>query len=90
MDSNSFIGRLSMQSGLPAEEIAKRLDTLTSIIKNYCQELDAVAVPGFGTFTPLKKDECIETTATGKKTLLPPSITVSFKSSVVLRKSLGK
>lgn len=90
MDSNSFIGRLSMQTGLPAEEISEKLGAMAEILKSYCRDMDAVAVPGFGTFTPIKHDESIQTDSEGKRFLTPPSISVTFKSSVVLRKSLGK
>lgn len=90
MDSNSFVSRLSMQSGLPAEVISGKLECMAKVLKAYCTNLDAVAVPGFGTFTPVKNDERIVSTGAGKRMLLPPSIEVTFKSSVVLRKSLGK
>lgn len=90
MDTKELISRLSMESGQTAEEISLKVDTLSSILRNFCKELDAVAVPGFGTFQPVKEDEIVVTGSDGSRTLLPPAIEVKFKSSVILRKALGK
>lgn len=90
MDTKELISRLSMESGQTAEEIYLKVDTLSSILRNFCKELDAVAVPGFGTFQPVKEDEIVVTGSDGSRTLLPPAIEVKFKSSVILRKALGK
>lgn len=89
MDSKTLISRLSMESGKSAEEIASAIAAVTATLGAHGATLDAVAIPGFGTFTSTKSDERIITTPDGKRTLLPPAITVDFKSSVLLRKSLS-
>lgn len=90
MEYKELVSRLSMNSGLPAENISGKIEAVAKVLRNFCKEFDAVAVPGFGTFQPVKEDEIIVTGEDGTKTLLPPAIEVSFKSSVILRKALGK
>lgn len=89
MDSKKLISRLSMESGKSAEEITSAIAAVTATLGAYGATLDAVAIPGFGTFTSTKTDEHIVSTPDGKRALLPPAITVDFKSSVLLRKSLS-
>ncbi|MDE6460407.1 MAG: hypothetical protein K2K52_06195, partial [Paramuribaculum sp.] len=69
---------------------SNNIETVASILKNFCNEMDAVAVPGFGTFQPVKENEMVIAGEDGSSTLLPPAIEVKFKSSVILRKALGK
>lgn len=62
---------------------------LSEAICDYCSGLDQVAIPGFGNFTPVKTDECIDVDrSTGRRVILPPEISVVFKTSVVLRKRI--
>lgn len=78
-------GKLSMSQ----EEAERLLNKIPEVMKNYAAELDSVAVPGFGTFASVKKDEqIVDNVETGEKMMLPPVINVNFKSSVVLRKRL--
>lgn len=52
-------------------------------------DLDSVAIPSFGTFTPVKRDEEITTDlSTGRRMLLPPQITLEFTPAAMLRKHL--
>lgn len=52
--------------------------------------MDSIAIPGFGTFEPVKEDERIQNDlSTGKRLLLPPEITVQFKSSALLRRKIS-
>lgn len=90
MDSKTFISRLSIESGMSPDKAAETLEALTGAITDFCKEIDAVAIPGFGTFQPVKKDEQVIADESGRRTLLPPSVSVEFKSSIILRKSLGK
>lgn len=80
---------LSEKLSMSPEEVQKLLDMIPEVMKNYALELDSVAVPGFGTFAPEKKEEqIVDNNETGEKMMLPPVINVNFKSSVVLRKRL--
>ena len=90
MDNKELISRLSMTSGQSTEVVSNKIETVARILKNFCKEMDAVAVPGFGTFQPVKENEMVIAGEDGGSTLLPPAIEVKFKSSVILRKALGK
>lgn len=90
MEYKEFLQQLSQITGRPQEAIAADIAAIASTISSFCTELDSVAVPGFGTFQPVKTEErFVAATPTEPARLVPPSITVRFKSSVVLRKSLS-
>lgn len=88
MDNETFIKRLSVRVGYDAVETGRLVGTMASTLATVTSEVDSVAIPGFGTFQPIKEDERIETEPSGKRMLLPPSISLVFKESVVLRKKL--
>lgn len=87
MNTDRLIEQLSATTGKTPEEVSGLIGALSETIRDYCADIDAVAIPGFGTFQPIKHNESVRTDiATGKQMLVPPAITVNFKSSVVLRK----
>lgn len=87
MKTKDVIERLCSESTLSKSQIETLMSALPEAIKYFAKELDSVAIPGFGTFTSEKIDErVVEDTESGIRKLLPPSITVNFKSSIVLRK----
>ena len=90
MDYRTLISRLSMDTGQSPAEVTAKTDAVCEALKAMCRELDSVAIPGFGTFSPVKEEERIVSSPDGGRTLLPPRVYVEFKSSVVLRKALGK
>lgn len=91
MDSKTFIARLSKRLELSHQQTQALASDLTAIIAETGAELDSVAVPGFGTFTTRKTDEHITVDpASGERLLVPPSITMHFTPSVVMRKKLKK
>lgn len=62
---------------------------LAAIIRRTAIDMDSVAIPSFGTFTPVKHDEEVTTDlSTGKRMLLPPQITLEFSPASLLRKKL--
>ena len=62
---------------------------LADIIRRTAADLDSVAIPSFGTFTPVKRDEEIVTDlSSGRRMLLPPQITLEFIPAAKLRKNL--
>ena len=89
MDSKTFLSRLSMESGKSTDEIASVINAVASAIASFAGDLDSVAVPGFGTFSAIHRPDTITVDDQGRRMLTPPSISVEFKSSVLLRKSLG-
>lgn len=65
----------------------KEIETaMVRTLLDYCGNLEAVAIPGFGTFMPIKSDERIVKDTEGKSFLLPPSIELKWRPSVMLRK----
>lgn len=91
MDSKTFNARLAKTLRRTPEETATLVDALAKLMCEIGGELDSMAVPGFGTFTTVKTDERIVTDeSTGKRTLLPPAITMQFQPSVLLRKKLSR
>lgn len=91
MDNKTFTSRLASQLDREASEINTLIKGLSTVFKQVGTDLDSVAIPGFGTFKSIKKDEeIVIDPATGKRTLLPPAITMEFQPSVVLRKKLAQ
>lgn len=84
------------------EELEKRLGRDSHDINLLCKELSAVigetvsqgisvSIPGFGSFESKKRNERIVIhPSTGKKILLPPKISVIFKSSATLKQKIRK
>lgn len=91
MDYKTFAKRLAKVLGRSAEETATLTDALGKLMTELGSDLDAMAVPGFGTFTPVKTDETVMVDpATGSRTLMPPAITMEFQPSILLRKKLSR
>ena len=53
-------------------------------------DMDSVAVPAFGTFTPVKhnEEESVDL-STGRRMLLPPEIRLEFAPSAAMLRRLG-
>lgn len=89
MDSEiSMIGKVAGECDCSQETAQALLDDFTYCMRESLRMNHIVAIPGFGTFAPVKTDEFIENTADGKRYLIPPSIKLEFKTSVLLRKKL--
>ena len=56
-------------------------------LKDCAVQLDSVSIPGFGTFNSYKHSEKV-VVEDGKRRLIPPSIELAFRPSVLLRKHL--
>lgn len=84
--TTKLISSLAEHYGLTADECKTRLSVLSNVITGLCADLDSVAIPGFGSFQPVKHEEKLVADATGRRFLVPPCIKVGLKSSVVLRK----
>ncbi len=89
MDNKVFVNTLAGEIGRDAKDVATLVEGLSVIFREKCSGMDSIAIPGFGTFQPVKKDETIIVDETsGKRTLLPPSITLEFKPSALMKKHL--
>ena len=82
---------ISKRMGRSNADVAKLLDALVTTVKERCGELDSIAVPGFGTFEAKKKlERIVVNPSTGKRMLIPPKITLSFKPSALLKSKINK
>lgn len=89
MDNKQLQATLAKRMGRNNADIAKLLDALVTTIREKCGELDSIAVPSFGTFEAKKKlERIVVNPGTGKRMLVPPKITLTFKPSALLKTKL--
>lgn len=88
MTQYELINLLAEKEGVSPSVTGLMVKTVAECIADNCRRMDAVAIPGFGTFQPQKSDERIVVDKSGARTLLPPEISLLFRSSVLLRKKL--
>lgn len=89
MDSKQLQDTISKRMGRSNADVTKLLDALVTTIKERCGELDSIAVPGFGTFEAKKKlERIVVNPGTGKRMLVPPKISLSFKPSALLKSKI--
>ncbi|MCH5219124.1 MAG: HU family DNA-binding protein [Muribaculaceae bacterium] len=91
MDNRSFIARLAKAADIDNKDASRLSQALCDIMAQCAADNDNVAIPGFGTFVAVKNDERVVTdTESGKRTLLPPEIKVSFRPGSRLKKSVAQ
>ena len=87
MDTKQIVATLSKKMGREPNDIIALIDGLSAIIKDKCGALDSIAIPAFGEFYTEKEDEKISIDhSSGKRLLLPPQISISFKPSTIMKK----
>lgn len=90
MDRRTAIDLIAKKLDISRDEANTLFDGLRGIMAERCAELDSIAIPGFGTFEPRKKEERIAMhPATGKRILVPPKIVLSFKPSSLLKQKVN-
>lgn len=60
-------------------------EAVAQVLTDAATNLDIVAIPGFGSFAGEKHDEHIAESSDGRRMLIPPSVNITFKPSVLLR-----
>jgi len=89
MDNKKLIETVAANLGRSATDVGKLVDALAGVLRTRCGEMDSVAVPGFGTFEPKKRNERVMIhPSTGKRMLVPPKVVLNFKVSNVLKAKL--
>lgn len=89
MDNKQLQETIAKRMGRNNADTAKLMDALVTIIKERCGELDSIAIPGFGTFEAKKKlERIVVNPGTGKRMLVPPKISLSFKPSALLKSKI--
>lgn len=86
MEYKTFLNHLAKKTDLDLKEADAWVGAICQVVRGTCADMDSLAIPGFGTIQPVKSDEVIVTDSDGNRTLLPPSIKLTFKESVMLRK----
>lgn len=91
MENKEFVALLAKKMNRDPKDVNSLLEGFSQILKESLSNLETVAIPGFGEFVAIKEDETITIDhSTGKRLLLPPQITVSFKASSIMRKRLAE
>ena len=89
MESKELIDTIAKRMERSTKDVNTLLDSLVKTIEDRCGALDSVAIPGFGSFEAKKKNERVTVNpATGKRMLVPPKISLSFKPSALLKSKL--
>lgn len=89
MESKELTDSVAKKLGRDATDVGHLVDALAEAIKASCSQLDVVAVPGFGTFEAKKRNErVVNNPSNGKRMLVPPKITLTFRVSNVLKKRI--
>ena len=89
MDNKKLVSRLSAKLGKSRDDVGKLLEGFTAVVTTATSEMDSIAIPGFGTFEPVKTEECIKTNpSNGKRCLYPPKMEMVFTASNILKKKL--
>ena len=86
-----LVEKLSKSLNRDKSDINKLIEALSNVVVERCSELDSISVPRFGTIATVKHNETVEANKeSGKRTLMPPRIEISFTTSNVLKKHLNR
>ena len=89
MNNKQLIKELSKRLNRDEKDVNSLLNGFTNVLKDSLSNLDIIAIPGFGEFEALRKEEYISVDdVTGKKVLYPPCIEVNFNASSLLKKKM--
>lgn len=90
MDNKTITETLSARLDVSIDTINSLLDHFSQTMGTVATENIGVTIPGFGVFEPKFHQERISVhPATGKKLLIPPRVSLSFKSSPVLKQRIN-
>ena len=91
MNNKEFINELARRTGKSAPEVDKTISEFVALSTNHFEENDVISISGFGVFEVKKKMERISVNpATGKRSLVPPKLSLSFKQSNLLKDRLNE
>lgn len=86
MNNRQLQTALAKKLGKSKDDVSKLLEAFVGIVQGRCGDLDTIALPGFGTFEGVKKNEHIELDKkTGKRVIYPPKVELQFKVSSTLK-----
>ena len=89
MNNKQLIKELSKRLNRDEKDVNSLLNGFTNVLKDSLSNLDIIAIPGFGEFEALRKEEYISVDDNKKKKVLyPPCIEVNFNASSLLKKKM--
>ncbi len=89
MDYKTFLDTLSQRINAGKEETSEMVEALCQVVTDTALDGDTITFPGFGSFEPRKRLERIAVQpSTGKRMLIPPKITLSFRPSTLLKQKV--
>ena len=89
MDNKTLVARVAEKMGKSKTDVTRLMEALAGAVAAHCAEMDTVALPGFGSFVPVKHDEEIRVNPdTGRRTLYPPRLELTFQPSNILKNKL--
>ncbi len=91
MDVKGFNRELSRRLGRDIEDINLLSEQLADVMGEALATGDSVSIPAFGSFEPKKRNERVTMhPSSGKRILIPPKLTVTFKPSAMLKTKVRK
>lgn len=89
MDNKTLIDTVASRLEKSKEEIAELINSLGIVMADVLKGGDVVAIPSLGTFeTKLKAERIALHPSSGKKLLVPPKISINFKTSSLLKQKI--
>lgn len=89
MDNKSLVTEIAKRIDKSPKEVSFLIEAFVSVLKDKCVDMDSIAIPGFGTFESKKKlERIVVNPSTGKRMLIPPKISLTFKPSAILKSKL--
>lgn len=89
MDSRSILQQAAKAAGCDTAQGTRLAEAFATALRERLCALDAVAIPGFGSFVPEKGDEYVAVADDGTRTLMPPHIGLTFNAGSMLRKHIS-
>lgn len=91
MNNKDFINELARRIGKNTSEIDKMVEEFLELSIGHFVENDVISITGFGVFEVKKRLERISVNpATGKRFLVPPKLSLSFRQSNLLKDKLNE
>lgn len=90
MDNKTLIELLSRNIDVSRETVGSLIDGLVECMGECGTKFESVTVPGFGSFEARKRLERVAVhPATGKRLLVPPKLSLVFRSSPNLKQRVN-
>ena len=89
MDSRSILQQAAKAAGCDTAQGTRLAEAFATALRERLCALDAVAIPGFGSFVAEEGGENVAVADDGTRTLMPPHIGLTFNAGSMLRKHIS-